>query len=119
MRIPHFLALSSIVVVVTLAISCQTAGAIENQKGKTYKLSEKHGPWMIMVSSFRDVREEDRKTEGMTADEAVSELIYELREKGIPAYTYSLNGPTGSRRHSNLCSSTRHDLCRCRELSFD
>ncbi|MBM4076938.1 MAG: hypothetical protein FJ267_15015, partial [Planctomycetes bacterium] len=92
MRIPHFLALSSIVVVVTLAISCQTAGAIENQKGKTYKLSEKHGPWMIMVSNFRDVREEDRKTEGMTADEAVSELIYELREKGIPAYTYSLNG---------------------------
>lgn len=67
----------------------RTSDAIENVKGKSYKLTEKHGPWMIMVASFRNVYEEDRKTEGLSADQAAAELVYELREKGIPAYAYS------------------------------
>ena len=70
-------------------MSLSTAQAIENDPGKEYKLSEKHGPWMVMVASFRDVHEADRKKEGMTAEQAANDLVHELREKGIPAYSYS------------------------------
>ncbi len=67
-----------------------TANAeIEAVKGKRYALSKNHGPWMIMVTSIRDVKEEDRRIEGgMTAWEAADQIVYELRKKGIPAYTY-------------------------------
>ena len=71
------------------SMSLSTAQAIENDPGKEYKLSEKHGPWMVMVASFRDVHEADRKKEGMTAEQAANDLVHELREKGIPAYSYS------------------------------
>jgi hypothetical protein len=71
-----------------MAIS--TAHAIENDPAKEYHLTEKHGPWMVMVATFRDVREEEgRKTEGLKAEEAASKLVHELRASGIPAYTYS------------------------------
>lgn len=43
---------------------------------------------MIMVASFRNVPE-DRREKGLSAEEAAAELVFELREKGIPAYTYS------------------------------
>ncbi len=66
------------------------AHAIENDPAKEYHLTEKHGPWMVMVATFRDVREEEgRKTEGLKAEEAANKLVHELRASGIPAYTYS------------------------------
>jgi hypothetical protein len=59
-------------------------------KGKRYKLARNHGPWMIMVLPIRDVDDESRRIEGgMTAWEAADEIVFALREKGIPAYTYS------------------------------
>lgn len=77
-----------------LAQFTDQAAAIEAVKGKQYSLSDRHGPWMIMVASFRDVPE-DRREEGLTANAAAQELVYELRTKGIPAYTYSQNAVVG------------------------
>lgn len=57
-------------------------------RGKKYKLTKQHGPWMIMVASFSEPPPE-RRTEGMTPGEAASELVFELRKNGIPAYTFS------------------------------
>ena len=70
-------------------IAFSSVNAIENDPGKEYRLTDKHGPWMVMVATFRDVREEDRKTDGLSAEEAASKLVHELREKGIPAYSFS------------------------------
>lgn len=64
------------------------ANAIDNDPNKEYPLTEKHGPWMIMVATFRDI-EGDRKKDGLTAEEAASHLVHELRSKGIPAYAFS------------------------------
>lgn len=68
--------------------------AIEAVRGKEYQLSDRHGPWMIMVASFRDVPE-DRREEGLSASEAAAELVYELRKQGIPAYTYGQGAVVG------------------------
>jgi hypothetical protein len=64
------------------------ARPIDAQKGKTYKLTKKHGPWMVMAASFSEPPP-DRKGEGISPLEAANELVYELRMKGIPAYTFS------------------------------
>ena len=61
---------------------------IEAVRGKRYKLSKQHGPWMIMVASFHEPPPE-AKAEGMTPQQAADELVYELRKKGIPAYAFS------------------------------
>ena len=61
---------------------------IEAVKGKKYKLTKRHGPWMIMVASLRDIPE-SRRSKGLSAQEAADELVYELRKRGIPAYTFS------------------------------
>jgi len=71
-----------------------SASAIEAVRGKTYALSKQHGPWMIMVASFRNVPE-DRRQKGLSAEEAASELVYELREKGIPAYIHGQDAVLG------------------------
>ena len=62
--------------------------SIEAVKGKEYQLTKRHGPWMIMVASFKTPPPE-RRTEGMTPEQAADQLVYELRKAGIPAYTYS------------------------------
>lgn len=73
------------------------AHAIENDPGKEYHLTEKHGPWMVMVGTFRDIREDEgRKTKGLSANEAANKLVSELRGKGIPAYTYSQDTKRGT-----------------------
>lgn len=69
--------------------------AIENERGKQYQLTPKHGPWMVMVTSFRNVRDEGMRKEGLTAEQAAAELVFELREKGIPAYTFSQDAVKG------------------------
>jgi hypothetical protein len=79
---------SSVIVGCLVAVNAvHSAFAIEAVRGKNYTLTRQHGPWMIMVASFRDVPK-DRREEGLSAEEAALELVYELREKGIPAYTY-------------------------------
>ncbi len=57
-------------------------------KGKTYKLTKNHGPWMIMVASFHTPPDGYVSDEGLTPREAADELVYELRKKGFPAYVY-------------------------------
>ncbi len=61
---------------------------IEAVRGKRYGLTKRHGPWMIMVASFNTPPEYER-TEGMSPREAADQLVYELRLKGIPAYTFA------------------------------
>ncbi len=65
-----------------------SAATIEAERGKEYQLTKRHGPWMIMVASFKQPPDV-RRTEGMTPKEAADQLVYELRKAGIPAYTYS------------------------------
>jgi hypothetical protein len=73
---------------VLLLTSGLSAAGIEAVKGKKYRLTKQHGPWMIMVASFKDAPE-DRRSEGQSAREAANSLVYELRTKGIPAYVFS------------------------------
>lgn len=93
MRIPKLLTLG--VVAATCLLAVAPVQAIENVKGKEYHLTPKHGPWMIMVTSFRNVRDPEMKKEGLTAEQAAAELVFELREKGIPAYTYAQDAVKG------------------------
>lgn len=75
-------------------VQSTSAASIEAVRGKSYALSERHGPWMIMVASFRDVPP-DRREPGLSAEDAALELVYELRKKGIPAYSYGQKGVIG------------------------
>ena len=59
---------------------------IDADPSKKYRLSKRHGPWMIMVASMRDVPEE-RRTTGLTAQQAADQMVLALRQVGIPAYT--------------------------------
>ena len=61
------------------------ADKIEAVKGKRYELSKQHGPWMIMVASLAEPPPEYR-ADGPGPTEAATDLVYELRKKGIPAY---------------------------------
>ena len=67
------------------------AGRIDATRGREYGLTKDHGPWMILVASIRDVPEERRLSEGkgVSARDAANELVYELRNKKIPAYVWS------------------------------
>jgi hypothetical protein len=67
--------------------SLANANPIEAVRGKHYKLSRRHGPWMIMVASFNKPPEE-RRIEGLSPQQAAEELVYELRRHGIPAYIF-------------------------------
>lgn len=80
-----------------LTFVCAPAfGKIEAVRGKRYTLGKQHGPWMIMVASFRDVEDDELRTEGLSASEAADELVFELREKGIPAYVFEQKAAMGS-----------------------
>ena len=75
--------------VVGMVFPSVVQAAIENNPKKEYRLTEKHGPWMIMVGSFSNVDEMERKKDGLSAEEAARKLVHELREKKIPAYVFS------------------------------
>ncbi|MFM9964622.1 MAG: hypothetical protein ACKV2Q_25745 [Planctomycetaceae bacterium] len=60
---------------------------IEAIKGKKYELGTEHGPWMIMVASLSEPPP-GMRVDGPTKEQAANDLVYELRKKGIPAYTY-------------------------------
>ena len=67
-----------------LAAWAQAAPFFGKKLAKNYELTEKNGPWMIMVASFYS-RDEAHN------DEAVAkarELVEELRSKRLPAYLY-------------------------------
>jgi hypothetical protein len=73
---------------ILLGSHVSAAAKIEAIQGKRYSLTTQHGPWMIMVAALRDVPEERRIEGGLSAWEAADKLVYELRLKGIPAYTF-------------------------------
>lgn len=79
--------------VVLTASNTAYCGRIEAIQGKRYTLSNQHGPWMILVASLSDVKGANR-TNGISAWEAADTIVYELRTKGIPAYTYSVDEET-------------------------
>ena len=83
--------------------------AIENVRGKEYHLTSKHGPWMVMVTSFRNIPA-DQKSEGLTAEEAAAELVFELRGKGIPAYTFSQDAVKGEFETRNRLGREDHRI---------
>ncbi len=82
--------------VATVCLSCLAFGFADQAeariakpvRGKKYKLTKQHGPWMIMVASFSEPPPE-RRAEGMTPAEAAAELVFELRQNGVPAYAFS------------------------------
>lgn len=79
-----------------LSVLIPSASAdVEAVRGKQYPLTKKHGPWMVMVASIRDVEEDRRVKDGLSAEEAANELVYQLRLLGIPAYTYQLEEKLG------------------------
>jgi hypothetical protein len=81
-----------LVVVVAAAlwpVVAKAGGGIEATRGKKYRLTKQHGPWMIMVASFKEPPPERHTDEGLTPEQAADELVYELRKVGIPAYTFS------------------------------
>jgi hypothetical protein len=75
------------VVTTVILASSSDAAQIEAVHGKHYRLTKRHGPWMIMVASFNKPPELE-KTEGMSPMQAAEELVYELRRKAIPAYIF-------------------------------
>ncbi|MEM7812542.1 MAG: hypothetical protein AAF532_13795 [Planctomycetota bacterium] len=79
-------ATASALVYVTLA-STAAAGPIEAIRGKEYRLTTAHGPWMIMVATFNTPPAGSEEA-GLTPDQAAAELVFELRKAGLPAYTY-------------------------------
>jgi len=101
--------LLSLALLLTLALPSASCAEIEAVKGKRYKLAKNHGPWMVMVAAIRDVPDEDRRTEGgMSAWQAADELVYELRKKGIPAYTYSIEEQMGKIADTSQVGSKRY-----------
>lgn len=73
-------------VFLTVGLTCSSTEArVEAVKGKKYPLTKEHGPWMIMVTSLWG----ETKEQYERANKAADELVYELRNKGIPAYTFA------------------------------
>ena len=83
---PAFITFLSLLVV--SAAPAAGKSRIEAVKGKRYQLRDVHGPWMVMVNTFKNVPGEQRMQGGMTASDAADETVYELRRRGIPAYVY-------------------------------
>lgn len=86
-RVTQFLFLGGLFTLLSIAVPAFSADKIDAVKGKKYELTKQHGPWMIMVVSLAEPPPEYR-TEGPGPAEAAADLVFELRKKGIPAYSY-------------------------------
>jgi len=90
MRTRRSLALCLLILVGVMSYPAERASAwsrIEAVKGKQYRLTKRHGPWMIMVASFEEISGAAR-VKGLSPAQAASQLVFELRKKGVPAYTF-------------------------------
>jgi hypothetical protein len=67
------------------------AARIDADPNKTYNLTKDYGPWMVMVASFNTMSTDGETDVGKTPEQAASELVLELRQKGIPAYIHRVN----------------------------
>ena len=84
----RFVVLFCAVVILSLQSQAVTA-RIDATRGRQYRLTKQHGPWMIMVASL-SMPHSQRKVEGIGPEAAADLLVYELRRKGIPAYTFKM-----------------------------
>lgn len=73
------------------AASAGPEGIAKPVKGKEYLLDNARGPWMIMVATFHTTGSDGQTTEGKSPDQAADELVFELRELGLPSYKYVHN----------------------------
>ncbi len=93
-RARHSLLLSLLGLSVLLSFATDASAArIDAVKGRTYKLTKKHGPWMIMVASFRPASPDGIVSNGKTPLELAQDLVYELRQNRLPAYVYRMDAP--------------------------
>lgn len=116
-----FVATVLLVLAGNAAPRCEAA-RIEAVRGKTYGLTKQHGPWMIMVASFHSTEQstESAEPKGQTksTEQVANDLVYELRSRGVPAYTHSIENasdliPTTNRQGQAV---RRHNLRRVRSL---
>ena len=81
---------------ITLAIALSalagpvSAARIDATANRTYRITKQHGPWMIMVASFSE-RYEKVRVDGLSPNDAANQLVYALRKRGIPAYTFRMS----------------------------
>lgn len=61
---------------------------VQTDSGKSYAITKKNGPWMIMVTSLRG----DSPERAEAANKAAHALVVELRKKGIPSWTHEQKG---------------------------
>ncbi len=79
---------------VLLSVAADASAArIDAVKGREYKLTKQHGPWMIMVASFRPASPDGIVRNGKTPLELAQDLVYELRQNRLPAYVYRMDAP--------------------------
>jgi hypothetical protein len=69
------------------------AARIEAVAGKAYRLASQHGPWMVMVATFHSTGADGQTDEGKTPQQAADQLVLELRQQGVPAYTHEVENP--------------------------
>lgn len=75
-----------------------SAARIDATEGRQYRITRQHGPWMIMVVSLTETPVKRRES-GLTPTEAADQLVYALRRKQIPAYTFRLSDQPGNPRN--------------------
>lgn len=68
------------------------AAGIEANPDKKYRLHNVHGPWMVMVATFHSTSKDGESAVGKTPEQASDELVLELRNVGIPAYSFMAEG---------------------------
>jgi hypothetical protein len=78
---------SGLLGLMNLSASLAEAGKIEAIEGKRYTISKQNGPWMIMVATLHEP-EDKYKVEGKSPAQAAQDLVIELRQLGIPAYSF-------------------------------
>lgn len=91
-RVPAYTLLVFSLSLLLMSASSAEAARIEAVPGKDYRLHKQNGPWQIMVASFRPANPDGTVSEGKTPEELAQDLVLELRQKGLPAYTYSQKG---------------------------
>ena len=83
---------STILLAIAIAVVAGpvSAARIDATENRTYRITKQHGPWMIMVASFSE-RHQDVRVDGLSPTEAANQMVYALRKRGIPAYTFQMS----------------------------
>ncbi len=82
-----FVAIALVAAVPNSSSAFEPKGKMEADPGKRYRLTKRHGPWMIMVATMRDIP--GHEDQGISAQQAADQMVLALRKVGIPAYTFS------------------------------